>query len=355
VSNKINSRLSALAAVVLAPVFFQGALMAQAPQANAVPFVATNPTAPHTSWSGNPVTLKGTLTTTPATASDAFTYDWNPGDGGPHCTGAVTNIYDIECVYTYNGSVGNVYTAVLTITDTTNSLVSPPVNCPPSVTQGACYYTSLNAPPPNLSVEVNNAIDNGLWFIHKAMVHTTSSYGAPIGNWCRNDGTNADACSSSDTGPTALYCTAFEVSGFLANTTPSNPYSSDVSLCLAGIFDLLTTRTMGPITPYNFPTFTPDFNSNGIGVEHNGGDSNYETGMMLDSIAASQSPSAVVPPGTLLANLTSAIPGTGPGGAYSYKDAMIDMVDDYSFCENLGAAPGFFGAVDPGGWHYTCQ
>ena len=51
-------------AIIASPVFLQNSLEAQTPQANAVPFIASNPTAPHTSWSGNPVTLKGTLTST---------------------------------------------------------------------------------------------------------------------------------------------------------------------------------------------------------------------------------------------------------------------------------------------------
>jgi hypothetical protein len=147
-------------------------LLEAQPQANTVPFVASNPTAPHTSWSGNQVTLKGTLTS-PAWGTDAFTYDWDPGDGAAHCTGTVSNQYVIECPHTYTGA-GPVYVAVLTITDTTTTQVSPPVNCPPTITHGACYYTSINPPPPNLAVEVNNAIDNGLWYLHKYMRHFTT-------------------------------------------------------------------------------------------------------------------------------------------------------------------------------------
>jgi len=350
-SQKVASRFSALTILVIAPALFQVGLSAQVPQANAVPFVASNPTSPHTSWSGNSVILKGTLTSS-AWGTDTFTYDWNPGDGGTHCTGTVTNQFDIECAYTYTGSVGTVFNAILTITDTTNSLVSPPSNCPPSITQGACYYTSLNAPPPNLPVEVNNAIDDGLWFLHTNMVRTTSSFGAPVGNWYRCDGTPADACSAGDTGPSALDCTAFEVSGFLATNTPANPYSADVALCLNGVFDVMTTRGMSVVTPNGLGTFNPDFNGNGIGVEHNGGSANYQTGMMMDTIAAAGTPTAIVPSATTLGSMLTGIVGSGPGGAYTFKDAVFDGVDDYSFCMNL-ANDGFGEAV--GGWHYTCQ
>src|SRR5580700_3597469 len=85
-SQKVASRFSALAILLIAPALFHAGLSAQVPQANTVPFVASNPTSPHTSWSGNPVILKGTLTST-AYPADTFTYDWNPGDGGLHCTG----------------------------------------------------------------------------------------------------------------------------------------------------------------------------------------------------------------------------------------------------------------------------
>ena len=346
------ARFGSMAAVVI-PVLLHTNFMEAQPQANAIPFVASIPTSPHTSWSGNPVTLKGTLTS-PAFGTDTFTYDWNPGDGSAHCTGTVTNQYDIECAHTYVGAVGTVYTAVLTITDTTTSQVSPPSNCPPAITQGACYYTSINAAPPNLPVEVNNAIDNGLWYLHKHMNHFTSIYGSPIGNWTGGIAANADTNGAGDSGPNALDCTAFEDSGFLTTNIPPNPYSADVALCLNGIYDILTTRTVGNVVTQNFGTFNADSNGNRIGVEHNGGSANYETGMAMDSLAAAGTPTAVVPSNTHLGNALS-LAGIAVG-AYTYKDAVVDMVDDYSYCMNIGY-PGF-GAntvYGDGGWHYTCQ
>ena len=134
-SKNVMTRFAALMVTMIVPAVFNGALFAAPPVANAVPFVASNPTSPHTSWSGNQVTLKGTLTSS-AIGTDSFTYDWNPGDGGADCTGTVTNPLDIECPHTYTGAVGTVYTAVLTITDTTTSTVSPSANCPPPSRKG---------------------------------------------------------------------------------------------------------------------------------------------------------------------------------------------------------------------------
>src|SRR5581483_5513971 len=126
--------------------------------------------------------------------SHSFTYDWNPGDGTGHCAGPVTNPLIIECAHTYNGSLGTTYTAVLTITDTTASLVSPASNCPPSITQGACYYTSLSAPPPHPPVEVNTAIDDGLWYLQKHRRRYTPCHGGSAGDGRVCDGEGAVAC-----------------------------------------------------------------------------------------------------------------------------------------------------------------
>jgi len=130
--NKISSRLR-IAAVVALTALLQTVLYAITPPPTAmtVPFQAATPTVPHTSWSGNQVTLKGTITG-PGVGVDTISYDWDPGDGGTHCSGTVTttNQFDIECQHTYNGSVGSVFVAVLNATDTTNGTVAPVSNCP---------------------------------------------------------------------------------------------------------------------------------------------------------------------------------------------------------------------------------
>jgi hypothetical protein len=347
---KVFVRISAVSAAALAVTLFAGSMFAQAPTANAVPFLASNPTSPHTSWSGNQVTLKGTMSS-PNIGTHSFTYDWNPGDGGTHCTGTVTNQYDIECQYTYSGAIGSVFTAVLTITDTTNSLVSPPSNCPPSITQGACYYTSLNAAPPNLPVEVNNAIDNGLWYLHTHMQRITSGNGAQIGNWYGVGG-NTDTASAGGSGADSIHCAAFENSGFLQTNIPLNPYSDDVRLCLNGIFDQLYTNGISAVD-IGFGSVSPDSNGNGTGVGHNGYPENYQTGMMLDAIAAAGTPGTVVTAGTALGN--AGITGTGAGGTYTYKDAVFDMVDEYVYCQAPLANDGFGDITQAGGWHYSCQ
>jgi len=351
--NKISSRLRIVAAVAL-PALLQIGLYAQTPPtAMTVPFQAASPTVPHTSWSGNPVTLKGTITG-PGVGVDTISYDWDPGDGSAHCTGTVTtgNQYDIECPHTYNGSLGSVFVAVLTASDTSNGTVAPALNCPLSITQGACYYTSLNSPPPNLAVEVNNAIDNGLWYLHKYMQHATSTKGAPIGNWWRCDGSYADSCSAGGTGVDAQDCAAFENSGFLETNNPPNPYSADVGLCLAGVFDQLTTFGISTVIDPILGSFNPDSNGNGIGVEHNGYPENYQTGMQMDAIVASGEKTTAVPAGTALGSETAGL-GSGSSGLYTYQDAVKDMADAYAYCQAPSYNNGFVSTT--GGWHYSCQ
>ena len=344
----------------------------QAPTALTVPFVASNSSAPHTSWSGNQVTLKGSFTS-PLLGTDTFTWDWDPGDGGQHCTGTVNstyvtstsgiagdqnNPYVIGCTHTYTGTQGTVYTAILTVTDTTNGQVAPAAsNCPIGVSAGACYYTSLNAPPPNLPVEVNNAIDNGLWYLHAHMNRYTNGSGLFLGDWNGGVAANADANAAGGTGVSASNCAAFENSGFLQNNTPLNMYSTTVQLCLSGVFDQLQTISISSFTPQGFSQFNPDSNGNGIAVQSNGnpyGYTNYNTGMVMDALVAANTPTLAIPSNTALANANPG-GGTGTGGVYTYKDALYDMVDAYSYCMNPGAPDEGFGATPSGGWHYTCQ
>jgi hypothetical protein len=352
--NKNLSRLRIAAALALPALLQTGLYAITPPTAMTVPFQAAAPTVPHTSWSGNQVTLKGTITGA-GVGVDTINYDWDPGDGGSHCSGTVTttNQFDIECQHTYNGSVGSVFVAVLNATDTTNGTVAPVSNCPLTITKGACYYTSLNNPPPNLSVEVNNAIDNGLWYLHKTMKRTTSTYGAPIGNWYLCNGAEDDSCEAGGTGPDAQDCAAFENSGFLETNTPANPYSADVTLCLAGVFDQLMTVPISTINDVVYGSFNPDSNGNGIAVQHDAYPENYQTGMQMDAIVASGEKTTAVPAGTQLGSEAKGL-GSGTGGLYTYQDAVKDMADDYAYCQ----APSYseFASNTPGGgWHYSCQ
>src|ERR1035437_484459 len=105
------------------------ALLATPPiQVLTVPWVPGTAT-PHSSWSANQVTLKGT-SNVQDTGGNTILYDWDPGDSGSpsHCTGTVTNQFVIECSHIYSGAVGTTFNAVLTVYDsTTSNGATPPV------------------------------------------------------------------------------------------------------------------------------------------------------------------------------------------------------------------------------------
>jgi len=144
-----------------------------------VPWVAASPATPHNSWKNTNTTLKGTANVQGATIS----YDWDPGDGGTHCTGTVSNQYAIECVYNYNlanATVGNVFAATLTVWDSTTGS-GPPSNTATNLATGS-YYVQIYNPPTNLTVEVNKAIDDGLWYLHKTMTRGSVTSGTGSGS-----------------------------------------------------------------------------------------------------------------------------------------------------------------------------
>lgn len=115
-----------------------------------VPWVATNPLIPHDTWSGATVTLKGTADQ----QGSNITYVWDFGDGSAVATGIVSNQYDIEAQHVYTGTSGTIYTARLTVTNQTTG-----------DTGTQTYYVAIR--DKTLQIEVNVAIDNGLWYEHQ--------------------------------------------------------------------------------------------------------------------------------------------------------------------------------------------
>lgn len=333
----------------LSPILLAGSLLLSAPnRVNAaiapvvltVPSVPTNPVTPHQTWSGNTnFTLKGTASS--AAPTDAFTYDWDPGDGGTHCTGAVTMpAYVIQCAHTYSGATGTVYKATLTVKDTTDGASGNNVT-----------YVTIAAPPPNLPIEVNQAIENGLWYIHQHMARTSAN-GLNYGNWDSGDGSYVDSAQVGyHSGATGSNCNAYEASGFLQNTAPVNPYNDDVARCLNSIFNYLkTTNIKGVTIATPSGNVNPDQNGNGIAVGPTEGQPLYQSGMLMDAIVDANTPTAPV----TVAN-TSTLSGlTGKsGGAYAYSDALQDMVDYYVYCQ--ASQNNSFSGLIAGGWRYSCQ
>ena len=139
-----------LLAALLSVVSFTAA--AAPPIVKTVPWVATNALIPHDTWSGKAIRLKGTADV----QGTSIEYTWDFGDGSPVQTGTVANRYAIEASHAYTGNVGDVFAARLTVQDTASG-----------ETGSANYYVQIR--DRDLEVEVNVAIDEGLWYLHKYM------------------------------------------------------------------------------------------------------------------------------------------------------------------------------------------
>jgi len=277
------------------------------PVAKTVPWVATNPLIPHDTWSGRQVTLKGTCM-----GADQFI--WDPGDGSEPLASAVSDPYVVEASHAYTGTVGTLFTATLTCT-----------NIASSTSDQANYFVLIQNPPPNLPLEVNVAIDEGLWYLHK----TQSRYAPGFGRW---DGGYAGGW------PVAIGAAninAFEVNGHLETGNPDNPYVETVHRGLGWLFTTLAAKAVSSQTN-PLGTFNPDTNGNGLGVFVAQGYSYYQGGPVMDAIIASGTPSAITSSG-----------GAGILGR-TYKDIVQDMADDYFWAQYDSSPAG-------GGWRYNAN
>jgi len=284
------------------------------PVVKTVPFVPGDPTVPHTTWSGKQITLKGTSDV----AGVAIQYEWDFGDGSPPATGTVTNEYVIEASHAYTGSSGDIFAARLTVTDLGTS-----------ESGSALYFVIIQ--DQTLEVEVNVAIDEGLWYLHKTMRRYDVR-----GDW--NSGVTGSGYYSN----WAANINAFEVNGHLESGNSSNPYTETVARGMKRLFESLTTE---PIfnTTYPPPTGTvnPDSNGNGYGVRVNQSYYPYQGGMLMDAIVNSGTPTAVTTTG-------QAPSGANPGIlGRTYEAIVQDMVDSYAFGQYNA------NSVARGGWRYS--
>ncbi|MCP5527326.1 MAG: PKD domain-containing protein [Verrucomicrobiales bacterium] len=303
--------------------------LAAAPVVRTIPWSPTNPLIPHDSISGRQTTVKGVCDV----AGSNIQYTWNFGDGSPTVSGTVSDRYAIEAQHTYTGAAGTVFTARLTVVDTSSG-----------TSGSASYFVALqdvSTRADKLKTEVNMAIDAGLWYLHKSM-NRFDSGGIPVGDWrtSRYGGYAYDsyiACSAANVN-------AFEVNGHLESGSPDNPYTETVARGLRRLFEYLSTSTVG-VQVNGHCTFTPDGNNNGVGngykIELTQDYDWYQMGMLMDAIVASGTPGAVA--------ITGEVPsGTDPGVlGRQYDDIVQDMADGYMWAQYDGS-PG-------GGWRYSAN
>ncbi len=237
-----------------------------------------------------------------------LTYLWDFGDGatdGPH---TVSNAYAVETTHQYTGvSEGQPITATLTVWD---DLGSSSTDEYPMLVQ-----------PKGLDVEADIAVDEGLWYMHKQQARS----GGISGSWLYN-GWNPFYAAA-----TASSIQAFEINGHLeSGDMMEDPY---VETVLNGMRYLLTELQSFGIS--NQPAGNPDSNGNGIGLQTKEQRPAYSVGMVIDALAASDTPDYLAETG-----------GTNVIGR-TYYDIVVDCIDAYAYGQR--DAPN----ADKGGWRYT--
>lgn len=294
----IDPRAGFVAAVLLGASLAYGA----APVVKTIPWVAGNALIPHDTWSAKTIHLKGTCDVQGA----GFEYFWDFGDGSPTATGTVTDRFAVESSHAYVGAVGTVFTARLTVRNQGTGESDTEV-----------YLVQIQ--DQTLPVEVNVAIDEGLWYLFKI------AYRGTPGRW-QWDNDNKGGYNYS-ANPTASAVQAFEVNGFLESQ--DNPYAEAVRGGIAYILASLKSYPMALQLGLD-----PDSNHNGIGLAVNSTRSIYETGAVMDALVASGTPGAV-----------SSV-GVDEVVGRTYQEIVQDMVDMY--CWGQDDAGGDFG-----GWRYS--
>lgn len=289
------------------------------PEVVAVPFHGERLAVPHDTWIGEEVIFKGTAHDPDGDAT-MVRYRWDFGDG--HSTGWISGVapYVIEAKHTYTGTMADgtpygirYFTTWLEVEDSTGL-------------QGKDdYFVAIR--DKTIDVEVNVALDNGLWWLHKQQIRGMYPDGADYGYW-DNGGYDVSA--------TAAAVEAFELLGHLPKGDPydisQDPYVETVQRGLNYLFNNMYSHSIsqGPACPLG----NPDMNGNGIGLACYSGEHTreiYESGMALMTMGSSKA--------------SARIATTGPVAGRTYLEITQDMVDFMAWGQNESGSA-------RGGWRY---
>ena len=286
--------------------FFQCETAAQELRAVTVPWLG-DPTEFHEVYPGGTLILQGTARVPDGCVIEEAT--WDPGDGsGPQQVADVRNPRVLELSHTYNDNPNTLREATLFVRD----------SCGNTATDTFRVAIGVRT----LRLDVNMAIDRGLWTLHKNM--TLASVGeVETGVW--SDAVRAGPAS------TASAVLAMEVHGHLESGDPDeDPYVDDVARGLAHLTSVLTPLAISPQTAGN-----PDGNGNGIGLTVAARDPVYIIGQIVDAFVATKTPLVTARTGDANAVLDQ-----------TYATIVQDLMDSYSFGQ-FDSTPG------RGGWRYV--
>ena len=240
------------------------------PEVVCVPFHGEHLGVPHDAWIGKEITLKGTAHDEDGDAT-MVEYRWDFGDGFTTVWMSGVNPYVIEAKHTYSGTRAdmstygpNTYiTAWLYVKDSDGNIGKD------------SYFIAIrdmSDPKKALEFEVNLAIDNGLWWLHKSQFRYSSG-GVDYGRWQEG---------SYYVGPTSTAILTFEIHGHLPiGDRSEDPYVDSVQRGLNYVLSRCNVRSI-----YMQPHGNPDTNGNGIGIDVISPRYVYELGMAMMAIAS---------------------------------------------------------------------
>lgn len=294
-------------------------------QAITVPWVPSDPSLPHPTYSGAVHTLKGIA------RYGGNQYSWDFGDGSaPTAWTAIANPYNLGVTHYYSGATGQVFTATLSVRNSANPTVVATATYSVKIGQTTSLpvMSPYNMDPGLMDVRIDMAIDQGLWYLHTAMSRSTYADGAPgyaqpYGYW-----------------PAAAVlagsCAALEPF-FFHGSRPDRDYAADpyVESVQRGLNYILAGNTSAAAIS-NQTHGVPDYNLNGIGILFGPNDT-YTNGICGVSVAASGTPAR-----QSLVGSSAFVLGR------TYKDIVQDMAEWFAYGQ---ADSGAY----RGGWHYTAN
>lgn len=136
---------------VLSGFILPSAALAAAPRVITVPQLPSDPLVPHETWSGEPTILKGIARDYDGDLAGG-SYYWQFGDGEESAVQAIANPDNLSVTHTYTADPGTLIIARLHVTDAAGESSSDE------------YRIVIRER--NLDVEVNKAIDDGLWWLY---------------------------------------------------------------------------------------------------------------------------------------------------------------------------------------------
>jgi RHS repeat-associated protein len=267
---------------------------------------------PHETVSGKVITLKAVAPQVPV----PFDYVWDFGDGSMAVTNTATNAadaYGLEATHAYSADEDTPFWAEVRIVQTNGQALSD------------TYPLLVRSR--TLDVEMNIAIDEGLWWLHKRQNRYDLQPEDLGGDWTAT----ISGQGAHQVNVTASAVQAFAVNGHgLDDDVSRDPYVEPVRRGMNFLLNQLEPLTIGPQAYGN-----PDANANGIGLTVTGTTREaYELPTIMDALVAAASPETL-----------ASIGGPNVAGR-TYRDLMQDMVDTLSWGQYDSADVG-------GGWRYA--